>query len=163
MSRARREQRLGLAPARISTNGHSTNGETLAGDFVDQARLLAALRGIRAGDFGVRLPLDWIGVPGNVSEVFNEVVALNQRLKDELERISRMPGREGTLEQRAALGSVPGDWATTIDSINLVIANLSQSNANMRRQLTDLTQTHATVNAQLTVLTQSHADVRAQL
>lgn len=36
-----------------SANGHSTNGHRLA-DELDQARLLIALRGIRAGDFGVR-------------------------------------------------------------------------------------------------------------
>ena len=118
---------------------------------------------MRAGDFSVRLPLDWIGVPGNISEVFNEVIELNQRLNRELERISRTLGREGIFEPRVALGSVSGEWATTIDSINLVIADLSQTNTSMSAQLTDLTQALSTLNAQLTVLTQSHADVKAQL
>ena len=118
---------------------HSTNGHTVREDFVDQARLLAALRGLRAGDFGVRLPLDWTGVPGTISEAFNEVVELNQRLVREFEHISRTVGREGKTEQRASLGSASGGWAASIESINLLIADLTQSNANVRAQLTDLT------------------------
>ena len=54
----------------------------MTGDCVDQPKLLAALRGARAGDFGVRLPLDWTGVPGTISEVFNEVVERNQAAVD---------------------------------------------------------------------------------
>ena len=91
-------------------------------DFVDQPKLLAALRGVRAGDFGVRLPLDWTGVPGTISEAFNEVVELNQRLVREFERISRTVGREGKTEQRASFGSASGGWAASIESINLLIA-----------------------------------------
>jgi methyl-accepting chemotaxis protein len=121
-------------PAR-SSNGHTTVRE----GFVDQPALLAALRGVRAGDFGVRLPLDWTGIPGTISEVFNEVVELNERLSREFERISRTVGREGKAEQRASLGGASGCWATCIDSINLLIADLTQSHANMRAQLTDLT------------------------
>ena len=67
---------------------HSSNGHTVRADLVDQSKLLAALRGVRAGDFGVRLPLDWTGVSGTISEAFNEVVELNQRLVREFERVS---------------------------------------------------------------------------
>jgi methyl-accepting chemotaxis protein len=121
-------------PTLPSTSGHGKHE-----DLVDQPKLLAALRGVRAGDFGVRLPLDWTGVPGNISEVFNEVVELNERLTREFERISRTVGREGKTDQRASLGGASGGWATSIDAINLVIADLTQSHANMRTQLTDLT------------------------
>ena len=94
--------RVTRAQPTLPTNGHTGNGQLLATDFVDQIKLLAALRGLRAGDFGVRLPLDWTGVPGSISEVFNEVVEQHQRL-------------------------------------SLLIADLTQSNANVRAQLTDLT------------------------
>src|ERR1700694_527516 len=83
----------------------STNGHTVRADVIDPPTLLAALRGLRAGDFEVRLPLDWTGVPGNISEVFNEVVELNQALTREFERISRTVGREGKTEERASLGN----------------------------------------------------------
>src|SRR5579859_943032 len=117
-----------------SSNGHVSHAE-----FVDQPTLLAALRGVRAGDFGVRLPLDWTGVPGSISEAFNEVVELNQRLVREFEHISRTVGREGKTGQRASLGSASGGWSASVESINLLIADLTQSNANVRAQLRDLT------------------------
>src|ERR1700682_3981251 len=140
MPRVPRTQLTSPAVAALPTNGHSSNGHRLAGDVVDEPKLLAALRGVRAGDFGVRLPLDWTGVPGNISEVFNEVVELNERLTREFERISRTVGREGRTDQRAFLGTASGRWATSIDSINLLIADLTQSHANVRAQLTDLTE-----------------------
>ena len=100
MSRAQRARRIGVAVESATQNGHSTNGHLLTEDSVDEAKLLAALRGMRAGDFGVRLPLDWMGVPGSISEVFNEVVELNQRLTHEFERISRT--RRARSQVRAA-------------------------------------------------------------
>ena len=123
MPRVSRAQVIGPTVATVATNGHPRNGNSLAADAAIQTELLAALRGMRAGDFGVRLPLDWTGVPGHISEVFNEVVELNQRLTREFERISRTVGREGKTEQRASLGSASGAWATSIDSINLLIAD----------------------------------------
>jgi CheY-like chemotaxis protein/HAMP domain-containing protein/GAF domain-containing protein len=121
------------------TPAPTRNGHTVREDGLDQSKLLAALRGVRAGDFGVRLPLDWTGVPGSISEVFNEIVELNQRLVREFERISLTVGREGKTEQRASFGGASGGWAACIDSTNQLIADLSQSNANVRAQLTDLT------------------------
>src|ERR1700694_3961918 len=98
--------------ALVGTNlVRSSNGHAIRDELVDQPKLLAALRGVRAGDFGVRLPLDWTGVPGSISEAFNEVVELNLRLTREFERISRTVGREGKTEQRASLGSASGNWA----------------------------------------------------
>ena len=42
-------------------------------DGLDSARLLEALVGLEKGDFSVRLPSDWNGVPGKVADAFNEV------------------------------------------------------------------------------------------
>jgi CheY-like chemotaxis protein len=113
---------------------------------------------VRAGDFGVRLPLGWTGIPGTISEVFNEVVELNQRLNHEFERISRTVGHEGKIAQRVALGSASGEWATTVESVNLLVAALTQSNASLSAQLTELTQSHANLGAQLTDLTEMARD-----
>lgn len=133
-----------LAAANVTP---STNGHTVRADLVDQTRLLAALRGVRAGDFGVRLPLGWTGVAGSISEAFNEVVERNQRLVREFEHISLSVGREGKTEQRASFGGASGGWAASIDAISLMIADLTQSNANVRAQLTDLTTWPPTVPA----------------
>src|SRR4030081_973764 len=89
MSRVLRAQPANPTVANPPTNGHPANGQHSASDFVDQIKLLAALRGVRAGDFGVRLPLDWIGLPGNIAEAFNEVVELNQRLARQFDDLTQ--------------------------------------------------------------------------
>ena len=38
---------------------------------------------------------------GKVADTFNEVIELNERMADELERISRVVGKEGKINQRA--------------------------------------------------------------
>ena len=43
---------------------------------VDAVKLLHALDALEKGDFSVRLPLEWTGVAGKVSDTFNRVVAL---------------------------------------------------------------------------------------
>ena len=43
------------------------------------------------------LPLDWTGVAGKVADTFNEVIELNERMAEELERISRVVGKEGKI------------------------------------------------------------------
>ena len=70
--------------------------------------LLQALTALKKGA-GVRLPADWTGVAGKVADAFNEVVELNERMADELARLSRVVGKEGKLSQRLR-------WATSAAS-----------------------------------------------
>src|SRR5688572_17474216 len=86
--------------------------------------MLTALIALKKGDFSVRLPTDWMGLPGKVADTFNEVVELNQRMATELERISRVVGKEGKLTQRASLGDVSGSWRESIESVNELINDL---------------------------------------
>ena len=74
--------------------------------------ILGALNALRRGDAGVRLPADWLGVAGRVADAFNDVVELNERMASELERLSRVVGKEGKLGKRGSLGDVSGFWAT---------------------------------------------------
>ena len=71
---------------------------------IDTNAILTALVALKRGDFSARLPLDWTGVAGKVADTFNEVIELNERMADELERISRVVGKEGKINQRASLG-----------------------------------------------------------
>jgi hypothetical protein len=54
-------------------------------------------------------------------------------------------------EQRASLGSGSGSWSNCIDSINLLIADLTPSHADVKTQLSDLkdvaTDRHRVLNA----------------
>src|SRR5262249_35594045 len=79
---------------------------------------------LKKGDFSVRLPLDWTGVAGKVADTFNDVMELNERMANELERISRVVGKEGRINQRASLGDVKGAWEDSITSVNALIGDL---------------------------------------
>jgi HAMP domain-containing protein/signal transduction histidine kinase/CheY-like chemotaxis protein len=86
--------------------------------------ILGALNALRRGDAGVRLPASWLGVSGRVADVFNEVVERNERMASELERLSRVVGKEGKLGKRGSLGDVTGFWRDSIGAVNLLIDDL---------------------------------------
>src|SRR5687767_11420858 len=87
----------------------------------EMVALLAALTALRQGRTGVRLPPDWNGVAGKVADAFNEVVELNERLTEELARLSRVVGKEGKLSQRLSMGDVSGFWRDKLGSVNDLI------------------------------------------
>src|SRR4051794_28913558 len=91
---------------------------------IDTTALLTALTALKKGDYSVRLPVEWTGVAGKVADTFNEVAELNERMAKELERLSRVVGKEGKLTQRAALGDVTGLWRDSINSVNALITDL---------------------------------------
>jgi HAMP domain-containing protein/signal transduction histidine kinase/CheY-like chemotaxis protein len=91
---------------------------------VDSVAMLAALTALKKGDFSVRLPIDWTGVAGKIADTFNEVTDRNERMANELERLSRVVGKEGKISQRASLGDVSGSWDASIASVNALIDDL---------------------------------------
>jgi len=86
--------------------------------------ILGALNALKRGDLTVRLPQEWTGVSGRVADVFNEVVERNDRMTQELSRLSRVVGKEGKLGKRGSLGDVTGFWRDSIDSVNVLIDDL---------------------------------------
>ena len=122
--------------------------QTNGSDF-NTRELLAALMAFKRGDFSVRLPEDWVGVPGKIADTFNTVIETNQRMADELERIGRVVGKEGRITQRASIGQVTNCWADAIESINDLIGDLVRPTSEMARVIGavakgDLSQTMAT-------------------
>ena len=101
-------QYLYRAPSRLEPDAcRSPNRSMLSNRMsagLDTTQLLEALTAFKKGDFSVRLPLDWTGVAGKVADTFNEVIELNERMASELARFGRVVGREGRINQRAALG-----------------------------------------------------------
>jgi hypothetical protein len=91
---------------------------------LDRAQLLAALTALRKGDFSVRLPIDLEGLDGKIADQFNEVVELNGRMAHELERLSRVVGKEGKIGQRADIGEVGGAWKHSVKCVNNLISDL---------------------------------------
>ncbi|MFL6593375.1 MAG: HAMP domain-containing protein, partial [Luteimonas sp.] len=87
-------------------------------------QLLAAMQDVEAGDFSVRLPLHWDGVPGKLATVFNEIVSHNRRLAEELARVGQKVGREGQTRQRVVPADRQGAWAGMEHSVNWLIDDL---------------------------------------
>jgi HAMP domain-containing protein/signal transduction histidine kinase/CheY-like chemotaxis protein len=91
---------------------------------LDTKALLGALAALKKGDFTVRLPVEWVGMPGKVADTFNSVVEQNQSLVNELARLTRVVGKEGKIAERAFLGEVSGSWADAIASVNGLVSDL---------------------------------------
>jgi HAMP domain-containing protein len=101
---------------------------------LDGSVLLDALRALRSGDFGVRLPVGQPGIDGAVAETFNDIVELNQRMAQELRRISRAVGREGRIRHRVSIGSA-GSWARNEASVNQLVSDLTEPMLEVSRVL----------------------------
>jgi methyl-accepting chemotaxis protein len=112
-----------------------TSGSTEPPEVLDHQALLRALRAVRRGDFSVRLPEGASGTSGEIAATFNEIVELNQATAAELKRITRTVGREGKFRQRAAIGGASGSWAANVDSINQLIADLTEPSVEASRVL----------------------------
>src|SRR5688500_1983670 len=91
---------------------------------LQKTKLLEALLDFKRGDFSARLPIDLEGIDGKIADAFNEVISLNERMAEELERLSRVVGKEGKISQRASIGPVTGAWRNEITSINTLISDL---------------------------------------
>ncbi len=83
--------------------------------------LLHALQAMRAGDFSVRMPGDWVGLMGKIADAFNEIAAANGRMAQQLERVELMMGREGKTGQRVKLALTDGAWGEMESSLNCLI------------------------------------------
>ncbi|NED73125.1 HAMP domain-containing protein [Streptomyces sp. SID9944] len=87
-------------------------------------RLLAALVGMRDGNFRKRLTVSGDGVMSEIAAVFNEVADRNLHLTGELARVRRMVGREGKLTERLETGACEGSWAAAIENSNALVDDL---------------------------------------
>ena len=72
--------------------------------------LLQSLRAMRAGDFSVRMGVGHDGVLGKIADTFNDIVASNERMAQQLERVGQVVGREGKTRQRVKFGVSHGAW-----------------------------------------------------
>ena len=87
-------------------------------DSSERTRIfLGALTDLKKGLPTAQLPQDWTGVFGKVADSFNDVVAENVRISQELSRLSRVVGKEGKLKERASVENANGFWGDSVDSI----------------------------------------------
>jgi len=102
----------------------SVPSDVLTGQHAELSELLGALQAVRDGDFSVRLPGDWTGLEGKIADTFNEIVAANARMADELERVGNVVGKRGKTRQRVKFGRVGGAWGEMESSVNTLIDDL---------------------------------------
>src|SRR5258706_307326 len=102
-------------------------------DLLARKGLLSALRTLKKGDFSVRLPMDLIGIDGEIAQAFNEVVEVNEKMTDEFARIRDEVGREGQINQRVRLPAATGSWADCVDSANMLIGDLVRPTSEVAR------------------------------
>src|SRR3989440_2000778 len=118
--------------ARLVERSKMTNLQFIP-DVLDRKGLLSALRAFKKGDFSVRLPVDLIGIDGEIAQAFNDVVEINEKVTDEFARIRDEVGREGQINQRVRLPAATGSWADCVDSVNTLIGDLVQPTSEMAR------------------------------
>ena len=82
--------------------------QTASNPPLDLHELLRVLQAVRRGDFSVRLPGDWTGLDGKIADTFNDIVAANERMAEELERVGQVVGKEGKTRQRVAVRPATG-------------------------------------------------------
>jgi signal transduction histidine kinase/HAMP domain-containing protein/ActR/RegA family two-component response regulator len=102
-------------------------------DRLDEAVLLSVLSDVKNGDFSVRMPLDWTGLPGKIADRLNDVITANETLGADLAQVSRVVGREGKLSQRIVPSGSDRVWAESIRSVNSLIDDLVRPASEMQR------------------------------
>jgi len=112
------------------------NGDASA----DLSELLHALQAMRVGDFSVRLPGHHTGLIGKISDVFNDIVAANQRMAQQLERVGQAVGRDGKTRQRVKFGLTNGAWGEMETSVNSLIDDLLWPTTEVTRAISAVAQ-----------------------
>src|SRR6195256_4381623 len=107
--------------------------QTLTKDSLNTKLLLKALVAFKKGDFSVRLPGDWTGEAGKIADTFNDILELSDRTAKELERVSRVVGKEGKIMHRASVPAAAGSWLRLVDSTNLLIDDMARPTSEMAR------------------------------
>src|ERR1700682_1372452 len=103
-------------------SGHAE--EIIDDDSFDLRHMLQALQAMRVGDFSVRLPADRTGLAGKIADTFNEIVAANERMAQQLEYVGQVVGREGKTRQRVQFALSHGAWGEMQTSVNTLIDDL---------------------------------------
>ena len=106
----------------------------------DLAMILASLHAVRNGDFSVRLPGAWTGLPGKIADAFNEIVSANQQMARELKRLGQTVGKEGKTRQRARFHESRGAWGEMEGSVNTLVEDLLRPTAEVTHAIAAVAQ-----------------------
>ena len=102
--------------------------------------IMSMLQAVRDGDFSVRLPGSWIGLPGKIADTFNEIVAANQQMAKELRRVGQVVGKEGRTRERTRFYESRGAWGEMEVSVNTLVEDLLRPTTEVTRAIAAVAQ-----------------------
>ena len=100
--------------------------QTATTDTINTKLLLKTLVAFKKGDFSARLPGEWTGEAGKIADTLNEIIELSDKTARELDRVSRVVGKEGKIADRATIPAAAGSWLRIVDSTNLLIDDMAR-------------------------------------
>src|SRR5437763_5827961 len=128
-----------------SSNGHQGT------EAPDLAAILECLQTLRDGDFSVRLPGSWVGLPGKIADTFNDIAAANQQMGQELKRLGRVVGKQGETRERARFYQSRGAWGEMEVSVNTLVDDLLRPTSEVTRAIAAVAQGNLTQTMRLDV------------
>src|ERR1700726_3648988 len=117
----------------------------------DLSVILASLQTMRNGDFSVRLPGSWTGLPGKIADTFNSIVSANQQMAQELKRVGQVVGKEGRTRERSRFHEARGAWGDIEVSVNTLVEDLLRPTAEVTRAIAAVAQGNLTQTVRLDV------------
>src|SRR5579863_8269786 len=142
-STATAEEPRAIAKGNGRSNGASTNGAPEV-TSAELKMILASLHTMRDGDFSVRLPGAWTGLAGKIADTFNDIVAANEQMAQELKRVGQVVGKEGSTRERTRFRAPRGAWGEMEVSINTLVEDLLRPTAEVTRAIAAVAQGNLT-------------------
>ncbi len=113
--------------------------------------ILEGLQTMKNGDFSVRLPVWWTGLPGKIADNFNEIVTANERMAFELKRVGQAVGKEGKTRERIRVEERRGAWDDMEVSVNTLVEDLLRPTTEVTRAIAAVAQGNLTQTVRLDV------------
>src|SRR6201982_2272484 len=107
--------------------------QTRASESLNAKLLLKTLVAFKKGDFSARLPGEWTVKAGKIADTLNEIIELSDKTAKELERVSRVVGKEGKIVHRSTVPGASGSWLRLVESTNLLIDDMARPTSEMAR------------------------------
>jgi len=134
-------------------NNKNNGNVVLVGEpaSADLSVILTGLQTMRNGDFSVRLPGSWTGLPGKIADTFNSIVAANQQMAQELKRVGQVVGKEGRTRERTRFHEARGAWGDIEVSVNSLVEDLLRPTAEVTGAIAAVAQGNLTQTVRLDV------------
>src|SRR6202163_1704398 len=155
MKRNNRDAATEVAPGEPKADQNNKNNGNVAvatePASADLGVILSSLQTMRDGDFSVRLPGSWVGLPGKNADTFNSIVAANQQIAQELERVGQVVGKEGRTRERTRFHETRGAWGDIEVSVNSLVEDLLRPTAEVTGAIAAVAQGNLTQTVRLDV------------